>query len=214
MENRSGVLGADRQNRQKRGALLLRLWRYLGRNRLLLAAAVGLSLGSNILALFGPRLAGQAINAIAAPGLPAANRFIKEGSGYVSAADAVGTVGNAPDAQILTMKVFGKMGGAYDSDYMAAIEDAIILGCDAVNLSLGSSSAGFTTSEDYEDLLDYLTETDCVVAMASGNSGYWTANAAGPMPNLYVEDVNFQTAGSPSTYTNSFAFSIAASTNE
>ena len=59
MENRSGVLGADRQNRQKRGALLLRLWRYLGRNRLLLAAAVGLSLGSNILALFGPRLAGQ-----------------------------------------------------------------------------------------------------------------------------------------------------------
>ena len=80
---------------------------------------------------------------------------------------------------------------------MAAIEDAIILGCDAVNLSLGSSSAGFTTSEDYEDLLDYLTETDCVVAMASGNSGYWTANAAGPMPNLYVEDVNFQTAGSP-----------------
>ena len=66
MENRSGVLGADRQNRQKRGALLLRLWRYLGRNRLLLAAAVGLSLGSNILALFGPRLAGQAINAIAA----------------------------------------------------------------------------------------------------------------------------------------------------
>ncbi len=90
-------------------------------------------------------------------------------------------------------------------DYMAAIEDAIILGCDAVNLSLGSSSAGFTTSEDYEDLLDYLTETDCVVAMASGNSGYWTANAAGPMPNLYVEDVNFQTAGSPSTYTNSFA---------
>ena len=131
-------------------------------------------------------------------GIAAANRFIKEGSGYVSAADAVGTVGNAPDAQILTMKVFGKMGGAYDSDYMAAIEDAIILGCDAVNLSLGSSSAGFTTSEDYEDLLDYLTETDCVVAMASGNSGYWTANAAGPMPNLYVEDVNFQTAGSPS----------------
>ena len=138
-------------------------------------------------------------------GIAAANRFIKEGSGYVSAADAVGTVGNAPDAQILTMKVFGKMGGAYDSDYMAAIEDAIILGCDAVNLSLGSSSAGFTTSEDYEDLLDYLTETDCVVAMASGNSGYWTANAAGPMPNLYVEDVNFQTAGSPSTYTNAFA---------
>ena len=48
MENRPGVLVGDRQTRQKRGALLLRLWRYLGRNRLLLAVAVGLSLGSNI----------------------------------------------------------------------------------------------------------------------------------------------------------------------
>ena len=48
MENRPGVLVGDRQTRQKRGALLLRLWRYLGRNRLLLAVAVGLSLGSNL----------------------------------------------------------------------------------------------------------------------------------------------------------------------
>ena len=36
--------------------------------------------------------------------------------------------GVAPDAQILTMKVFGNYGGAYESDYMAAIEDAIVLG--------------------------------------------------------------------------------------
>ena len=138
-------------------------------------------------------------------GIAAANRFIRQGTDYVSAADAVGTQGNAPDAQILTMKVFGKLGGAYDSDYMAAIEDAIVLGCDAVNLSLGSSAAGFTTSEDYQELLDYLAETDCVVAMAAGNAGYWAARAAGPVPNLYVEDVNFQTAGSPSTYTHAFA---------
>ena len=55
------------------------------------------------------------------------------------------TQGVAPDAQILTMKVFGKGGGAYDSDYMVAIEDAVMLGCDAVNLSLGSGNAGFTT---------------------------------------------------------------------
>ena len=52
--------------------------------------------------------------------------------------------GVAPDAQLITMKVFGKNGGAYDSDYMAAIEDAILLGCDVVNLSLGSSNPGNT----------------------------------------------------------------------
>ena len=57
----------------------------------------------------------------------------------VAARQENGVVGVAPDAQILAMKVFGKNGGAYDSDYMAAIEDAILLGCDTVNLSLGSS---------------------------------------------------------------------------
>ena len=48
--------------------------------------------------------------------------------------------GVAPDAQLLVMKVFGKNGGAYESDYMAAIEDAIVLGADVVNLSLGSAT--------------------------------------------------------------------------
>ena len=68
--------------------------------------------------------------------LRSANRYLKRGEEYVSAGDAVGVVGNAPDAQLIVMKVFGNGGGAYDSDYMAAIEDAIILNCDSVNLSL------------------------------------------------------------------------------
>ena len=47
-----------------RGTLLRRLWKYLGRNRMLLALAVILSLVSSLLALYGPKLSGQAINAI------------------------------------------------------------------------------------------------------------------------------------------------------
>ena len=43
----------------------------------------------------------------------------------------------APNAQVLAMKVFSDGWGAYESDYMAAIEDAIWLNCDAVNLSSG-----------------------------------------------------------------------------
>lgn len=138
-------------------------------------------------------------------GIAAANRYIKRDGTFVSAADAVGTLGNAPDSQIITMKVFGKNGGAYPSDYMAAIEDAIILDCDTVNLSLGSSSPGFTSYAKYQELLDYLEKTDVVVAMAAGNAGYWAEHSTGAAPNLYVEDVNFQTAGSPATYDNSFA---------
>ena len=45
-------------------ALLRRLWKYLGRNRLLLVLAVALSISSSVLSLYGPKLSGQAINAI------------------------------------------------------------------------------------------------------------------------------------------------------
>ena len=83
-------------------------------------------------------------------GISAANRYVTVKNGeqteFKPALDEVKTQGVAPDAQILTMKVFGKRGGAYDSDYMAAIEDAIVLGADSINLSLGSSSAGRPTS--------------------------------------------------------------------
>ncbi len=45
-------------------ALLRRLWKYMGRNRLLLVLAVVLSVSSSVLSLYGPKLSGQAINAI------------------------------------------------------------------------------------------------------------------------------------------------------
>ena len=44
--------------------LLKRLWRYLGRNRILLVLALLLSVSGSLLALYGPKLSGQAINAI------------------------------------------------------------------------------------------------------------------------------------------------------
>ena len=47
-----------------RGALLRRLWAYLGRNRLLLILTLTLSVTGNLLALYGPKLSGSAINAI------------------------------------------------------------------------------------------------------------------------------------------------------
>ncbi len=49
-------------------ALLLRLWKYMGHNRVLLVLALILSLTSSLLALYGPKLSGKAINAITGPG--------------------------------------------------------------------------------------------------------------------------------------------------
>ena len=45
-------------------ALLRRLWRYMGRNRVLVILAMLLSLSSSMLSLYGPKLSGEAINAI------------------------------------------------------------------------------------------------------------------------------------------------------
>ncbi len=137
-------------------------------------------------------------------GIAAANRFIPDADGYVDAVEAVYAAGQAPDAQLITMKVFGKMGGAYESDYMAAIEDAIWLGADAVNLSLGSANAGPAFNDVYADFLEYLEGTDTVLVMSAGNSGYWGKNAwAGG--KLYSDGMNFDTVGMPGSHTNSLA---------
>ena len=128
-------------------------------------------------------------------GIATANRYIPSGTSYVDAMDAVSVVGSAPDAQLITMKVFGITGGPSDADYMAAIEDAIWLGCDAVNLSLGSGMAGEATSAYFTDLLEYMTQTDTVVVGSAGNSGSWADTT--PYSYLYSDDVNLDTVGSP-----------------
>ena len=138
-------------------------------------------------------------------GIAAANRYIEQKDGsFVDALSSVHTQGVAPDAQIITMKVFGKAGGAYDSDYMVAIEDAIILNCDSVNLSLGSGNPGASTSTTaaYQAILDSLVESNTVVTMSAGNSGHWFEQAA-PAGYPYIDGVSFDMAGSPGSFTNS-----------
>ena len=134
-------------------------------------------------------------------GIAAANRYLNDNGTFTSALDSVHMVGNAPDAQVLVMKVFGKGGGAYTDDYMAAIEDAIILGCDTVNLSLGSSVAGMAYDSAFSGMLESMSSSGTVVTISAGNNGAWSENTAGGA--LYSDDVNFQTGGSPGSYTNS-----------
>ena len=139
-------------------------------------------------------------------GISTANRFIKVGEEYKPALEAVGTQGVAPDAQLVVMKVFGKGGGAYDSDYMVAIEDAIVLGCDSANLSLGGGAPGFTFSNGYEEVMNKIVENAMVVAISAGNSGMWydtPKNSVMQYPYLYADDINYATDGSPGSFTNS-----------
>ena len=147
-------------------------------------------------------------------GIAAANRFIKNGSNWEDAADYVGAVGMAPDAQVFVMKVFGAGGGAYDSDYFAAIEDAIVLGADACNLSLGSGAPGFTySSSSYQATLNGLvnntTNNHMVLSISAGN-----AYAFDDQNNtkLYAEDAHYHTGGSPGSFLNSLAVAAAQNT--
>lgn len=138
-------------------------------------------------------------------GIAAANRYLPDGNGgYVSALDSVHMHGAAPDAQVLVMKVFGDEGGAYDSDYTAAIEDAIVLGADTINLSLGSTSPGPSKArtEAYQKIFDDLETASSVVTVSSGNAGYWAENAE-PIGYLYSDGVSMQTDGQPGSYANS-----------
>jgi len=146
-------------------------------------------------------------------GIAAANRYIKVGDTFKDAEEYCKVVGNAPDAQLVVMKVFGRMGGAYTSDFMAAIEDAIVLGCDSVNLSLGSTIAGFAdANNEYQEIMNKLQDPKknpgSVIAIAGGNENNPISNAANKAflgtGHLYAEDaVMPSNIGSPGSYTNS-----------
>lgn len=148
-------------------------------------------------------------------GIAAANRYVPhydaDGDLYYDKQE-LGVTGVAPDAQLVVMKVFGVGGGAYSSDYMAAIEDAIWLNCDSVNLSLGSGSAGRSYgSKSDQQILDSFRNTDTVVTVSAGNNGAWGENVLTGTGMTYTTDVRMHTGGSPGSYTNSFT--IASVTN-
>lgn len=125
--------------------------------------------------------------------------------------DGSDVVGVAPDAQLMIMKVFGKGGGAYTEDWLAALEDAMILGADVVNMSLGSNS-GFTTDEDFvNEVFNRVADTGTVLCISAGNAytmGY--NNAWGLNANL-TENPDNAVVGSPGTYAN--ALSVASVEN-
>ena len=143
-------------------------------------------------------------------GIAAANRYINVNGEFKDAAENVYAVGMAPDAQLIVMKVFGKKGGAYDSDYMAAIEDAIVLECDSCNLSLGSSDPGYTYDTTYQEVLNRLSQDNdgMIVSISAGNSGSFAGNLS-YLGEMFIDDVNMDTVGNPGSYINSLCVASA-----
>lgn len=147
-------------------------------------------------------------------GIAAGNRYVKVDGEFVESREAVKAVGVAPDAQLMAMQVFNSDGGTSDSDYMVAIEDAIILGATSINLSLGMPYPGFTFNYTYQEFLEQVTEFGSLLVMSAGNAGSWNrASSASNVPNgyLYIEDINWQMGGTPGIYANTL--SVASANN-
>ena len=134
------------------------------------------------------------------------------GIAAANAVDGVGVVGMAPDAQLVIMKVFGANGGAYMDDVACALEDAMILGVDVINASLGSS-AGFSQSgyEMLDEIYANLKNSGMIVNMSAGNDGTSAyGNLWGTNLNT-TENPDTAAVGSPSTWAN--VNSIASADN-
>ena len=108
----------------------------------------------------------------------------------ISAGNAPTYKGIAPKAQLACMKVFtnykaddtatnlgfGDSSGAYDSCILAALEDAILLGVDGINMSLGSDLDDFDQDGLSMKTLNRLATGDAthhsiLTAISAGNAG-------------------------------------------
>ncbi len=130
-------------------------------------------------------------------------------AGIAAANKVEGTnvAGMAPDAQIIAMKVFNSQtGGSNMHDLVAALEDAMALGVDVVNMSLGSP-AGFSEANDEEidSIFSRISETDIIVDIAMGNEGT-SMNGSFYGNYMFTTDhIDNATVSSPATYANAVA---------
>lgn len=149
---------------------------------------------------------------------------------YVSAAESVRVDGVAPEAQLLAMAVFDSTGGTYSSDYIAALEDAVTLGIDVTNLSLGSPQPGYSEShmeyargampdengnvplidEWIDGVFEKAVEAGMVVSISAGNSGNW-ADEDNAYNLMYADEGGVGNLGAPGSLAD--AFTVASADN-
>ena len=134
-------------------------------------------------------------------------------AGTVAGKDSATFKGVAPEAQLLIFKVFNnEAGGATDSVIMAALEDAVILGVDSINMSLGSDGGFTSEADDYtDDLYARIREAGILVSASAGNAHSNAVKNTWQLDNTLASDPDHGIVGSPSTYTG--PLSIASSEN-
>lgn len=122
--------------------------------------------------------------------------------------------GVAPDAQLMMMKVFADGGnsGATESAILNALEDAMTLGADAVNLSLGSDNGFAYDDTAIHGVYARLEQAGVILMTAAGNSENSPAqgNERGGL-NL-AEDPDISMMSAPAIYPSNLAVASINST--
>ncbi len=107
-----------------------------------------------------------------------------------------GIKGVAPEAQLLALKVFGNdplFSSTYGDIYIKAIDDAIKLDADVLNMSLGSPAGYVDANSPEQQAVTRATENGIMVAISSGNSDMYGSGYFYP----YAENQDYGVTGSP-----------------
>ncbi|MCT4782662.1 MULTISPECIES: S8 family serine peptidase [Exiguobacterium] len=122
-----------------------------------------------------------------------------------------GLKGVAPEAQVLGLKVFSNdpnYASTYGDIYIKAIDDAIKLGADVINMSLGST-AGFVSADSAEQqAVQRAVDNGVFVSISAGNSAYFGNGFDLP----YANNPDTGVVGSPSV--SSASTSVASLEND
>ncbi|MCM1363751.1 MAG: S8 family serine peptidase [Faecalibacterium sp.] len=120
--------------------------------------------------------------------------------------------GVAPDAQLLCMKVFGDEEGSLAQEHvtLAALDDAVKLNADVINMSLGSPSGQEPDNIFTWDVIRRLEKAGISVVCSAGNDSSLGKNdATAGTTTVNADLIDYGVVGSPSSY--EWCMSIASS---
>lgn len=127
-------------------------------------------------------------------------------AGYAESAEGeILFTGIAPDAQLMMLKVFPDGGGgAPESTIITALEDAMLLGADVVNLSFGSDNGYDNDGSLQAEICAAMQEAGIILMTAAGNSDTSSYNNNHGGLNLATDPDNSIVAA-PAVYHSNFA---------
>ena len=141
--------------------------------------------------------------------LPASSKDLSHGThvAAIAAANAADLQGTAPNAQIIVAKVASdKDGSIPDSTVLAALDDAVVIRPDSINLSLGEDAGmGTEAGTVYADVYKNLANAGVTVNAAAGNSYSSAYSNKSGKNKPYASDPDVGTLSEPASYGSTLA---------